>query len=409
MKIAYVSFEYPPDSAFGGISTYVHQASNMMSHRGHLVEVFCSSPERTTSETVGKVLVHRIKTISRADFPTLVTEVFAQRHNEVNFDILESPEYSGDGFFLKKQFPKLPLVVKLHTPSYLIHEINNYHISRLVKTRFLLGGLIRGKISKPFWKWKSQQNDIDYRIITIADGIHTPSISLGDIVSKKWGIRRTKIKDVPYPFIATNKFLDIPILSKGKTVTFIGRLEVRKGIIAFLRSVPIILQKVPDARIHFVGKLVPAVIMGKTLEQHLEEHLSSFQGRVFFTQVSQDQIPEVLMKSDVCVFPSIWENFPNVCLEAMSAGKAIVASKNGGMSDMLTSPLCGVLINPLNPRQIAEEVVALLNDSGKRSALGKSARESVLDKYNAEKIGSLMESAYTEIISRVKQKSITAR
>ena len=60
MNIAFISYEYPPDTAYGGIATYVHQAAMMLSRRGHHVEVFSGSPHRTGTENEECLLVHRI-------------------------------------------------------------------------------------------------------------------------------------------------------------------------------------------------------------------------------------------------------------------------------------------------------------------------------------------------------------
>ena len=58
MRIAYISFEYPPDNVAGGIATYVHQAAHLMVARGHGVEVFAASDRRIETELTGGVRVN---------------------------------------------------------------------------------------------------------------------------------------------------------------------------------------------------------------------------------------------------------------------------------------------------------------------------------------------------------------
>ena len=60
MKIALISYEYPPDTAYGGIATYVEQAARMLSERGHYVEVFAGSERRAQSSDESGILTHRI-------------------------------------------------------------------------------------------------------------------------------------------------------------------------------------------------------------------------------------------------------------------------------------------------------------------------------------------------------------
>jgi hypothetical protein len=68
MKIAFISYEYPPDSAHGGIATYMHQAARMMSGRGHHVEVFAGSRHRSGTFCEDGVLVHRLIEECHMDF-----------------------------------------------------------------------------------------------------------------------------------------------------------------------------------------------------------------------------------------------------------------------------------------------------------------------------------------------------
>jgi glycogen(starch) synthase len=400
MRIAYISFEYPPDTAVGGIATYVYQVSQMMRSRGHEVEVFCASFTRNVSEIFEGVLVHRV-VADVPGFPKMILPVFQERHQVQQFDLIESPEYSGDGYEIKKQFPELPLVVKLHTPSYFIHELNNTYVPARAKLKYVLGGILRRQKRHPFWKWRERGQDIDYLIAKLANQIHTPSISLGDIAAKAWDIDRKHILNVPYPFNANQKFLDIPITADRdtKTFTYLGRLEIRKGIVELVKAVPAIFRAAPDARFRIVGRTAESTVPGLTMKEYIQRELSQYLGQIDFLEVTPNQIPGILAQTDVCVFPSLWENFPNVCLEAMSAGRAVVGSSQGGMHDMLNSPRAGILINPRKPQEIAEAVVRLLHDKQLRYDLGTAARQKVVTAYNSEVIGSLMEAHYAKLIN----------
>lgn len=396
MKIAYVSFEYPPDTAVGGIATYVHQVANMMKNRGHHVEVFCGSPKRSITENIEGVTVHR-KQSTRQDFPKDIVSLFVERQAAIQFDLLESPEYLGDGYYIKQQFPLLPLVVKLHTPSFFIHEMSNFYVPALSKVRYMVGGLIRGKINKPFWKWTKKEEDPEYLITQLADQIHTPSVSLGDIVSEKWNIQRQKISNVPYPFLPNPKFLAIPPVNNGCVFGYIGRLEVRKGLVVLTEAAKKILEEVPQSRFVIVGKSLPSHLPGIGMKEYVMQQLQQFGNRVEFMEARPEEIPAILSTIDVCVYPSIWENFPNVCLEAMSAARGIVGSVRGGMKDMLEEPEAGLLVDPLKPGEIADAVIRLLNNKDLAVQLGKTARSKILSVYNSESIGLLMENKYKEI------------
>ena len=133
MRIAYISFECPPDNAAGGIATYVHQAAQLMVARGHEVEVFAASSRRAGIESTHGVRVHWCRESEPWRFRDTVLPVFAARHQAKPFDVMEGPEYNADAARVKEQFPKLPLVIKMHSPSLLLARIDDVMPSDVVR------------------------------------------------------------------------------------------------------------------------------------------------------------------------------------------------------------------------------------------------------------------------------------
>jgi glycogen synthase len=401
MKIAYVSYEYPPDTATGGIATYVHQAAQLMRKRGHMVEVFCASFSRSVSEEDNGILIHRIKCEDRSMFSELILPVFIDRQSKVDFNVIESPEFSGDGLAISKAYPNLPLVVKLHTPWFLINQMNNSYLTFSWKLKYLLYWLYKEyRLRERFWVY-NRESDPDYILTKRAHLITTPSIDLGHIVAAKWDIPRDKIINLPYPFIPNPALLEVPVETNKAVITFIGRLEIRKGILDLCQAIPIVLQQYPRVIFRFVGKSDPSPVSGLNMEAYIRGKYAPYlQNIEFLGKVNSQQIPNILAQTDICVFPSIWENFPNVCLEAMSAGRAVIGSNAGGMREMLADS-AGLLVAPGNPLEIAHGIIKLLNDNNLRYLLGHKARERVLNSYNAEVIGKSMEHCYRKVIDNV--------
>lgn len=403
MKIALISFEYPPDTGVGGIGTYFFQIANLFHKRGHYIEVFSASFRKDGSVDEGSgFLVHRIMTDDKYSFKNLVVHKFSQRHQQVNFDLFESPEYMADGLRVKLAFSDLPMVVKLHTPDFLVKELNSLNptIPSLWKRlRFTAGACRRFRKPQPYWWQYDYRSDPEFKLTQVADLLTTPSVSLGKIVQKKWKIPASRIIRIPYPYFATEDLLNIPITTNTGVITYTGRLEVRKGVAIFSKVVPLVVSKVPSAKFRFIGKDLPSHITGLSMKEFLQKELVYYRSNLeFIDHCSSEKIVEYLSQTDVCVFPSIWENFPNVCLEAMSAGRAIVASKNGGMADMLSRPKAGILVNPLSDKAIANSIVKLLLNKNLRHKLGTRARQVVQEKYNFEVIGTMTEKYYQEII-----------
>lgn len=407
MKIAFISYEFPPETAYGGVATYVFQATKMLAERGNQVEVFCPSltkDDYTTSEN--GLVVHRIKS-NRENFVQAIVHKFTERHNEVNFDLVESPEYGADGLEVFKKFPQLTSVIKTHTPTYLLEIINpGYEPDTVSKIKMVLGAVRRFNLKlldkKPYIK----EQDEEYHIAQQAHFITTPSKSLGEIVAKDWHINKKKIILQPYPYVPTQELLDIEIKRPTtKNVTFVGRLEIRKGLVILKDAIPHILKQDPDIIFNFVGKPMYSPNPRYNMEEYLKHHLKGYQKNLkFHGLMNLSSMAEVLKTSAVCVFPSIWENFPNVCLESMSAGRAIVGTYSGGMAEQLADG-AGMLIPPSDANAITDAVLKLIKDPDLCVQLGKTARKKVLEVYNSKVIGDMMESQYQSMINKVHGKS----
>jgi glycosyltransferase involved in cell wall biosynthesis len=397
MNIAFISYEYPPDTAYGGISTYVDQISRVLRDKGHTVHVFCGSPMRNIDEIIDGIHIHRIMTLDTFKFKELIVDKFTNVHQQERIEIIESPEYNADGLIIKKTFPEIPLVVRLHTPTFLIREIIwsqtplKYKLKKYLSDSF---GIY--KKNKPTI---NHESDLEKNICQIADLIHSPSESLAEICIKKWSLDMTKVKVIPNVFEPSEKLLNIPIRSNpGQNIYYFGRLEIRKGIYIFEKVIPLVLEKYPKAEFYFIGKNKKC-FSEETFKDYLIRKCKKYNQKLHFKQVKYDEIPEEMENADICVFPSVWENFPNVCLEAMSAGKAIIASKNGGMKDMLFDNSAGLLIDPLDYNQISQCIINLFDKPALIEEYGIRARLSVIKKYNKEKIGKKVEDEFFKFSS----------
>ncbi len=404
MKIAFVSYEYPPDTALGGIATYVYQLSKLLKQRGHHIEVFSGSSYRQGTEIEDGIVVHRVqdKDKNRKNFSLNVGRVFAERHTVVKFDVLEGAEIYAYARGAVQLVPDIPLVVKLHTPSFLIGQINRVQPSLQMKVRRYVGALRRGNKPQPFPRRHYDiKNDIERLHTLDADEITTPSKALGDKLIEAWELPTEKVVHIPNPYIPSEELLNLPVKSNTNVVTFMGRLEVRKGVLDLAQAIPLILQQYPDTRFRFVGRSLPLPLSNLDMQQHIEKTLQQYRNSLEFTgAVRLNCISSILADTDICVFPSIWENFPNVCLESMAAARGVVGSNAGGMMEMLNFGRTGRLVPPRSPEKIAEAVIELLENPELRMQLGQAARERVLTEYNLERIGALQEASYVRAIER---------
>lgn len=396
MKIGFISYEYPPETAAGGIATYVQQAAKMLSRRGHEVDVFaaCYAPpgevrvDEEDDGEKGSVRVHRLGTASHRAFATEAAPYVAARHRQTPFDVLEGPDYGADGDATARLLPDLPYVVKLHTPTALYQLFNGMAPWKVTARQTVAairdGAPLRGR---------------ERANAHLADEISAPSNSIAEMLIARWDLPRERVHLLPLPYAASPEMLAIPVETQTGRVTFLGRVEFKKGVIDLAHAVPLVLREHPSAKFRFVGRPVASPDPKRDMQTFLCDELGAHRDAVEFTgPVPLAEVPRLLAETDVCVFPSHWESFGLVCLEAMAAGRAVVGSQSGGMADMLAGG-CGELVPPKSPGEIARAVNDLLGDSDKRTRLGTAARARVQSDYNTERIGRLQEEGYERAIA----------
>ena len=392
LHIAFVSFEYAGLARGGGIGTYVRNAARMLADRGHRVEVFTEGPAETSEQ--GGVTVHTVAVERRPEFAERVAGPFAQRHAEEAFDVVEAAEYGADAAQIADAFPRLPLVVKLHTPTSLISQINHRFVPWSQKARFIAGALARGRRPRPYWRYDPSTDD--ERAFTLqAHEITSPSESLLSMLRERWGLDPARLAHVPNVFIPPPALLAVPVETETHRVTFIGKLEVRKGVIDLAEAIPRVLAARPDARFRLIGRSLPHPGTGEDLASDLRQRVGRHAGAVeFIDAVPYEDIPAYYADTDVCVFPSVWENFPNVCLEAMAAARGVVASSSGGMAEMVDEGVTGRLVAPGDPAALADAVVGLLANPTGRARMGAAARRQAAERYSPDAIAPLQEASY---------------
>ena len=223
LKIALISFEYLPDTGLGGIATYVWNAARMLVRGGHHVEVACGSPTRSGTELEDGVVVHRIYTGSKPGqaFGALAAAVLESRHHAIGgFEVIELPEYHAEGAEFAQAHPDVALVVKLHTPSYLVRRLNQSRLGIFGLARFGLGALRRGRWPKLGAQPDVHHEDFERSVARAADVVAAPSLEIAQIVGADWELPKANISIFPSPFESPGEFTEISLPKAGSGKIF---------------------------------------------------------------------------------------------------------------------------------------------------------------------------------------------
>jgi len=191
-----------------------------------------------------------------------------------------------------------------------------------------------------------------------ADLVTSPSAALAHYFEARVG--RTGIRSCAYPMHlpkleAPRKFTP----SQTRVVRFIGSIQVRKGVDVFIAAAQRVLQQDPGFQFEIYGKDRNEGRFGRRYQDWLQARIpDADRNRIRFAgDLEYAAVPALLGNSCFCVFPSRWENWANVCLEAMAMGCIVVASKNGGMAEMIQHGQNGFLVDPRQPEEISDSIL----------------------------------------------------
>ena len=378
MRIAILSYEYPPDTGFGGIGTYSYYQARALVKLGHDVHVFAGSTVDGVhhSEHDG-VRVTRIKGEGWLDrmlgdarrmrawwFQNRLTtaayahRILAKEHARNPFDFLEAPECGADSM-VTSALLQVPTAIKFHSPARLI--MNIYDVPKLDRelTAF-----------------------VEQLGINQADVLTSCSRFLADEVAIKMR-ERTPIHVVPngidVAMFDRDDGIDVHtrfgLPKDKKLIFFANRMEERKGIHLVQEMVKETLAKHEDIAFVFAGRDLFGYMEKRILPWVRDQQLQS---RFFYLgQLDLPSVRACLKASSIFLIPSLWENCPYSCLEAMTAGRAIVSSDCGGMPELIEDRRTGLLARNGDPASFVSVLDEAIEDDALRDRCGAAARAEV--------------------------------
>lgn len=157
--------------------------------------------------------------------------------------------------------------------------------------------------------------------------------------------------------VDTNHFMiKTPIQDREKVVGYFGRLDPKKGILDFIRAIPIVAENERDVRFVIAGS--------GPIRQMLESEVDSLglsEKVEFLGFIEENAIPDLLNKFKLLVIPTYDDGIPEVLKEALSCGTLVAVSPVGGIRDIVNDNVEAFLIRRNEPKEIAEAILRALN------------------------------------------------
>jgi glycosyltransferase involved in cell wall biosynthesis len=393
MRICLVNREMAP--LFGaGIGTYVAEMARAWTAAGHEVHVLGvndpAAPTRGPMLFPG-VSFHAPGALDESDERVLWRSEIARRAQQVRrtlarlhvahpFDYIEFPEYYAEGALAIRggaalgELPGATLGVRLHSPDRLCRELNADPIlgfNRLLTDRF------------------------EMESVAMADVVLSPTGALLEWCRDELRAHGQTIRGhaavVPYPFDAgAHARLDPAMLGansdphsashggagNGPEILYFGRLERRKGVDLLVRAFNRLVEEGVVCTLTMIGGDTSTGPGGISMRSHLDSLLSdaarrlaTIEGPCSRTELVP-RIRRVTASGGLCCFPSRWENFPNVVLEAMSLGAPVVCADSSGMAEIVQHGHSGLLFEAGSVEGLADALMLTLADRSLRGGFG---------------------------------------
>jgi glycosyltransferase involved in cell wall biosynthesis len=229
-----------------------------------------------------------------------------------------------------------------------------------------------------------------------AHGVSSPTRAMRNVLEKRWGL--SDITCYPNPLDAAAY---APKRGKGDYIIYTGRVEYRKGVHVLIKAYAELVREGVELPLLLVGAPEGTLKKLFTYEQLVEELIKKLglEGRVrWIKQASREEVRGHLSGAAVAVCPSLWENSPYACLEAMAGGVPVVASQCGGHVEILEHEKSGLLFPPLSSGGLAACLKRVLGDPALASALGAAGREKAVSDYSADKVVESAEGFYRKVL-----------
>jgi len=368
MRVVFVSQEMPPETGWGGIGTYVDVISEALAARGldvHVLSVADGQPAGR-QERHGVVVhryplpaLHRPSRYAPESWRRLLVTVSVARligrlgHAP---DVVECPEWMAEGLALGVR-GRLPLVVRLHSTARQLFAFTGQGRA---------GRGLDGRLAARLEETSAR----------LANVVVSTRANLEEVTG--WmRLDPRALHAIPYPV----RLPPLAPLEEGAPprVTFVGRLEPRKGPEVVLRAAPRVLAEVPDARFVFVGRDVvapgepPSTQWLRREAQRLGiDHAVELTG-----QLDRGGVQEQLRRATVCAFPSRWESFGNAIAEASAVGRPVVVSPIPAFRDVVADGVTGEMVGLDDTAGWAAALTSLLVDRVRARAMGEAGARHV--------------------------------
>ncbi len=391
MRVLMLAWEYPP-RIVGGISRVVYYLAQELGEAGHEVTVLTMTDDNLlSSEADGPVKIHRVPAwfVRPITFIDSVMQMNLEMVREgvrlvqlgERFDVIHLHDWlvAFAGKTLMELYPEMACVTTIHATEYgrnggIHNDVQGYissveqKLSEISRRIIVNSGYMKSEVMRLFQLKEEKLN-------VLSNGIDLDAFNQVPI---DMDLRRSHAAD------------------DEQIVFFVGRLTYEKGVHLLMDAIPKVLSRVPKCKFVIAGK-------GQEMDKLKERawnmgvaHRVDFPGFI-----SEDELLRMYKISSMAVFPSLYEPFGIVALEAMVAQIPVVVSDAGGLNEIVENRLNGMKFNTGNADMLADAIVELLQNESLRRRVVANAYRKVADVYQWEHIARQTAAVYKQTIAEM--------
>ena len=390
MKILMLTWEYPP-RIVGGIARVVHDLSKRLIKDGHEVTVVTYRDNADVPEYENDKGVN----VYRVDNYMIHPNNFIDWIMQLNFNMLSKATeiINKEGGFD---------VIHAHDwlVTYAAKSLKNAYDIPIVAT---IHATEAGRNSGIHDETQRYINDTEWLLTYEATEVIVNSNYMKNEIQRLFGLPFDKINVIPNGINLSNftgierdyDFRRQYAMDNEKIILYVGRLVYEKGVQHLIAAMPKILSNYNDAKLIIAGR------GGMMDELRAEASNLGLNDKIYFTgYLNSKQVQKMYKCADVAVFPSTYEPFGIVALEAMLAGVPTVVSDIGGLNEIVDHGVNGMKSYAGNSNSIADSVISLLYDKQLAANISKKAKQKVKEEFNWNKIAQDTHYIYEQAICK---------
>lgn len=369
MNILFVTGLFAKENAaISGMPNYIYKTGKMLKQRGHNAYIL-TADDRSHKWNYKGVEVYSVKT-----FPHLrgfawlsfgvncvLRDIVLQRKlrklvKELNIDMIQYTGWFGVGLL---HSPRLGIPAVMRMSSYAKIELTSvFKINQV-------------NVISQMERWASRN----------MDAIFAPSRVIANGFAKDIH-REVKVIETPFQLEINPCDWDYSVynakLKEKKYLLFFGRLSPEKGVLTIARSLYRVLSKYDNIYIAFAGDLFN--MTEKDILEIFHNYGKEYAERILYLgSLSKEKIYPIVSGAHAILHPSLMDNLPNSCIEAMYLYKVVIGTKGTSLDQLIQDQISGLLIEPDDDEMLVEKINLVLEMSEEeRKNLGDNAHKRIV-------------------------------